>query len=104
MKARLTKKERTNLTNHEKLIFFYRKYPIRAAKDLMHVDLVWFQRKTLRSLWTKKYNLLLMSRGIGKTWLLALFAILYAMLYPGVHIGVITPSFHKTAPLFKKIK
>lgn len=103
MKARLTKKEKHQLNLGEKLIFFYRKYPIRAAKDLMKVDLVWFQRKTLRSLWNKKYNLLLMSRGIGKTWLLALFCVLYAMLNPGVHIGIITPSFKQTDFLFDKI-
>jgi len=101
--ARLTKDELLRLNLSEKLILFYRKYPVRAAKDLLGVELTWFQRKALRGLWFKKNNLLLMSRGIGKTWLLALFAVLYAMLYPGVMIGVITPSYKQTEFLFDKI-
>lgn len=101
--VRLTKEEQKRLNLSEKLILYYRKHPCEAAKDLLGVDLVWFQRIILRALWFKKYNLLLMSRGIGKTWMLALFAILYGMLYPGVDIGVITPSFKQTEFLFDKI-
>ena len=88
MKPRLTRKEQHQLNRSERLILFYRKYPIRAAKDLMNVDLVWFQRRTLRELWNKKYNLLLMSRGIGKTWLLALFAIFPIIFNKVKQIGI----------------
>ena len=101
--ARLTKDETIRLTPSERLILYYRQDPVTAAKDLMGVDLVWFQRKILRDLWFKKYNLMLMSRGIGKTWLQALFACLYGMLFPKAHIGVITPSFKQTEFLFEKI-
>ena len=101
--VRLTKEEQQRLNLSEKLIMFYRQYPCEAAKDLLGLDLTWFQRIILRALWFKKYNLLLMSRGIGKTWILAVFAVLYAMLYPGVDIGIITPSFKQTEFLFDKI-
>jgi len=101
--ARLTKKEQYGLNKSEKLVMFYRQHPVEAARDLLGVELCFFQRKALRDLWFKKNNLLLMSRGIGKTWLLALFAVLYAMLYPNVKIGVITPSFKQTEFLFDKI-
>jgi DNA-binding transcriptional regulator WhiA len=101
--VRLSKEEVYKLNASEKLILFYRNNPVQAAKDLLSTDLAWFQRKTLRDLWFKKYNLLLMSRGIGKTWLLGLFAVLYAMLHPNARIGVIAPSFKQTEFLFDKI-
>lgn len=101
--VRLAKDEKYKLNNSERLILFYRQHPVIAAKDLLGVDLAWYQRKVLRSLWFKKNNLVLMSRGIGKTWLLALFAVLYAMLYPKVKIGILTPSFKQTDFLFEKI-
>lgn len=102
-RVRLTKKEKLSLNLSEKTILYYRLYPVRAAKDILGVDLTWFQRIILRSLWFKKYNLLLMSRGIGKTWMLALFAVLRGMLYPEVMIGIVTPSFKQTDFLFDKI-
>lgn len=101
--ARLTKKETRQLNLSEKLVLFYRSHPVHAAKDLLGVDLTWFQRIILRDLWFKKYNLILMGRGIGKSWLQALFAVLYAMLYPDVAIGIIAPSFKQTDFLFDKI-
>ena len=94
--VRLAKDEQYKLSDSERLILFYRYHPVIAAKDLLGVELSWYQRKVLRSLWFKKNNLILMSRGIGKTWLLALFAVLYAMLYPKVKIGILTPSFKQT--------
>jgi len=101
--ARLSKSDLFKLNCSEKFILFCRNNPAEAAKHLMNIDLMWFQRIILRSLWDKKYNLLLLGRGIGKTWLLALFACLYAMLHPKVKIGVITPSFKQTEFLFDKI-
>ncbi len=101
--VRLTKSEEFQLNLSEKLIFFYREHPVEAAKDLLGIQLTWFQRKILRDLWNKKYNLLLMSRGIGKTWLIALFVVLYGLLHCGVQIGIITPSFKQTDFLYDKI-
>ncbi len=103
MNVRLTREEQLKLNLSEKLVLFYRAHPCEAAEDLLGIKLCWFQRKALRDMWFKKNTLLLMSRGIGKTWLLALFVILYALLYPGVKIGVITPSFKQTEFLFDKI-
>ena len=81
---KLTKDEELKLTTAEELIFFYRANPCQAAKDLLDIELTWFQRKILKSLWKRKYVMLLLGRGIGKTWITALFAVLYALLYPGV--------------------
>lgn len=104
MTVRLMKNEEFKLNESERLIMFYRKFPVQAAKDLLGVDLAWFQRQTLRSMWFKRYSLLIMGRGTGKTYMMALFASLHAMLIPGSRIGVITPSFKQTEFLFDKIE
>jgi hypothetical protein len=83
---------------------FYRKYPIEAAKDLLKIELVWFQRVTLRMMWTLRFVLVLMGRGIGKTWLNAVFLILYAMLYPKSKLGVIAPVLRQTSYTFDYIE
>ncbi len=103
VKIRLTKKEKSTLNLSEKLILFYRRYPVIAVKELFNIDLIWFQRIILRSLFKHKYILLLLGRGIGKTWMGSLFCVLYALLYPGVAIGIITPSFKQTEFFFDKI-
>ena len=104
MTVRLMKNEEFKLNDSEKLILYYRKFPVQAAKDLLGVDLAWFQRQTLKSMWFKRYSLLIMGRGTGKTYLMGLFACLHAMLVPGSRIGVITPSFKQTEFLFDKIE
>jgi hypothetical protein len=101
--VRLTKQEEYRLTPSEKLVLFYRAHPVEACKDLLGIELIWIQRIMLRSMWTNKYILLLLSRGIGKTYLMAVFCALYAMLYPGVMIGVIAPTFKQTEFFFDKL-
>jgi len=103
-RVRLTKEEQYKLNLSERLVLFYRKYPVIACKELLMIDLVWFQRIALRSLWAHKYVMLLFGRGIGKTYLGAIFTVLYGLLYPGVAIGIITPSFKQTEFFFDKIE
>ena len=68
-KVRLTEKEKYTLNLSEKLLMFYRKHPVQAAKDLLGVDLVWFQRIALNGIWNKKYVLrntaLVPAKGVG---------------------------------------
>ena len=103
MKVRLTREEEYKLTTGEKLVMFYRAHPVQACKDLLGIELLWFQRILLRGMWFNKNTMLLLSRGIGKSYMMAVFAVLYAMLYPGVVIGVIAPTFKQTEFLFNKI-
>lgn len=104
MKARLTKSEKNKLNASEKLIQYYRRNPVYAAKTLMDVDLVWFQRKTLKAIWNKMFIMVLMSRGLGKSWLGALAVCLYAILYPKTKIGIITPVFRQVGYFFDYIQ
>lgn len=99
-KGRLTQSEKNKLTDIEKLVWLYRQVPVLAAKELLGIELTWFQRVMLNAMFFKNYVLLLLGRGIGKTWLDAVFAILYAMLYPGTKIGIIAPVFRQAGYIF----
>jgi len=104
MSVRLMKAEQNKLNLSERLVLYYRKYPVQAAKDLLGLNLIWFQRIALRSMFKHKYILLIFGRGIGKTWLGAVFCCLYAMLYPNTAIGIIAPSFKQAEFVFDKIE
>lgn len=104
IKARLTRSEQLKLTEDEKMIWFYRQVPVIAAQDFFKKDLTWFQRSTLNDMFFKNFVLLLFGRGIGKTWLDAVFAVLYAMLYPETKIGIIAPVFRQACYMFDYIE
>lgn len=103
MKIRLMKKEQKKLNASEKLILCYRNNPVAAAKDLLGLKLVWFQRICLKAMWFKIFIMLVLGRGIGKSWLLAVFAVLKAMLYPGTKIGIIAPVYRQALYVFDYI-
>lgn len=98
------RKDKEGLSDIDKLILFFRAYPVQAAKELLGVDLIWFQRKQLRELWHKPYCVMKWSRGCSKTWLTALYLILRAMLYPGTKIGIVPPSYRQSGYVFDAIQ
>ena len=91
------------LSDSEKLLLYWRYHPVMAARDMFNVELAWFQRRTLRDMFEKKHNMLLFGRGIGKTWLCALYTMQKALLYPNTKIGILAPSFKQTEFFFDKI-
>lgn len=102
--VRLTKKEQSELTDQERLILFYRNNPCVAIADIFGIELTWFQRICVRALWTKKFVILLLSRGLSKTYLSAVVLSLYGILYPRTRIGVIAPSYRQTFYLLDYIE
>jgi hypothetical protein len=101
---KLMKHERYYLTNSEQLIDLYRADPVMAAHDLLGIRLIWLQRIALRTMWFKLYVALNWGRGTSKTFILALFCVLKAMLYPGMRIGVFAPSFRQQGFIFDEIE
>jgi len=49
------KKDIYGLTKEEELIEFYRENPVEAARDILKIELNWFQRIALKKLWTRPY-------------------------------------------------
>jgi hypothetical protein len=63
-----------------------------------------FQMVLLDGLWTKKFPMMLASRGAGKTFILALYCILRAMLMPGSKIVIVGAGFRQAKLVFKYIE
>ena len=78
--ARLMKSELLELTPEEELVEFWRQNPVVACKDIFGINLVWLQRIALREMWLKDFVMIVMSRGLSKTYINIVFACLRAIL------------------------
>jgi hypothetical protein len=94
-KARLMRSETLEFTPGERLVMFYREHPVEACQDILGIHLMWHQRIMLREMWFKSFTCLCISRGIGKSYIFMIFAILKAMLYPDIQIGFVTPVYRQ---------
>lgn len=63
-----------------------------------------FQSVMLDMLWTKKFPMILASRGAGKTFMLALYCLLKAILIPGSKIVIVGAGFRQAKLVFKYIE
>lgn len=89
---------------NEQTLLYYRLHPIIACKDLLGIQLAWFQRIMLRAMWWKSYCLLVMGRGSSKTRMVATFSVLRAMLYPDTKIGCLGPGARQGSFIFNEIE
>lgn len=89
--------------NRIKLIKMYRNNPAAAARDLLGVDLAPHQRVILKSMWDCNNVIIILSRGTGKTWTDAVFAVLRAMLFPGEKVGIFSSSYRQAKFVFDEI-
>ena len=67
---------------------FYRKNPQRFCRDFMNIHLKLFQKILLFGMMHNNYFMFCASRGLGKTWLTALFCVVRCILFPGTKICV----------------
>jgi len=107
--ARELRKNKYIFTGEEKLIFYYRKHPVQACRDLLRYDgepleLTWYQRLTLRAMWSRKFVFLLWGRAVAKTFMFAVFSILYAVFYPRTKIGLYGPTLRQANYIFEYIE
>jgi len=77
------------------MVEFYISDPVIAAYDLLNVDLAPIQRLILRDMWFKNFTITVAGRGCGKTYLLAVNAVLHCLLYPGYRVGLLGPGFRQ---------
>lgn len=102
--ARLMKSDVVTLTHQEKVIEFYRNNPVEAARDILGLDLTFYQRIQLRDLWNKPYCLMKWGRGSAKTWEVAMYVVLRAILFSKFRIGIIGPGSRQTGYVFDEIE
>lgn len=69
-------------------ISYYRYYIDEFAMDILGIDLFPFQRVILRAMARGQFSILIACRGIGKSWIVALFYICIAILYPNAKCGI----------------
>lgn len=62
-----------------------------------------FQSACLHILWTKKFPMMIMTRGGGKTFLLALYALLRCILIPGSKIVIVGAGYRQAKLVFREI-
>lgn len=86
------------------LIECYRHDPVLAAYDLLRIELAPIQRIVLRDLWSRNFSIFVAGRGCGKTFLLAVVAILSCMLYPSYRVGLIGPVFRQAKNIFGEVE
>jgi hypothetical protein len=96
--------------------------PMQSVYHLAHFNLAWFVQKTfnnqqgkplkllpfqqimLQILWSKKFPMILATRGAGKSFILALYALLRAILIPGSKIVICGAGFRQAKLVFKYIE
>lgn len=96
-------KEKDKMTEFYKLCNEYYS-PEFGVKYLMNTELYPFQMAVLRAIIGHKFPLILMSRGGGKTFMLAVYALYHAIMFPDSKIVLISASFRQSQLIFAEIK
>lgn len=86
------------------LVKFLRSNIYVAAFWLSGVKLFPYQEICIKSMLKRDYSLLVMGRGVGKTFMSAVFAILQCVLYPGTRLAIVSRSFRQSRLIFQEIE
>lgn len=72
-----------------------------TCKYVLNIELLPMQMVFLKQLWTKKYPMLIAARGASKSYTLAVYALLRALLLPGRKVIVVGAAFRQSKVIFK---
>lgn len=72
-----------------------------TCKHILNLNLHPFQVAILQELWVRPFPLFLASRGGGKSFILAVYAILKCMLVPGTKVIVVGAAFRQAKVIFE---
>lgn len=81
---------------------YYRYYIDEFAVSILGVNLFPFQRLIMRAMARYPNVMLICCRGLGKSWLCALFMICMAILYPGMAIGIVSGNGNQARMVIKQ--
>lgn len=82
---------------------YYRSNPHRFAKDYLHLDLHLFQKIMIIMMNAMNIVVFIGSRGIGKTFLSAVFCVIRCILYPGTKICVASGTRGQSLNVLSKV-
>jgi len=74
-----------------------------TCKWLFNINLAPFQLAILQELWDRKFPMLIASRGGGKTFLLAIYAVLRALFHQGSKVVIVGAAFRQSKLMFEYI-
>jgi len=74
-----------------------------GIKYLLGLELFPFQMAIVRAILAHKFPMLLLSRGAGKSFLLAIYAIYHSIMFPGSKIILVSASFRQAKIIFSEI-
>lgn len=83
---------------------YYRSNPHRFIEDYMHIKLKLFQKIMIVIMNIMSTVCFIGCRGIGKTYLTALFCVQRCILYPGTKIVIVSGTRGQALQVFEKIK
>ena len=72
-----------------------------TCKILFNIDLLPFQHLILKELWVRPFPMLVGSRGMSKSFLLALYAMLRLIFTPGCKVAIIGAAFRQSKIIFE---
>lgn len=81
---------------------YYRYYIDEFAVDILGINLFPFQRLIMRAMARYPNVMLICCRGLGKSWLCAVFMICMAILYPGMAIGIVSGNGNQARMVIKQ--
>lgn len=103
-------KQKENMTSNEKFMYkiglwasFYRQYPFMFAKDYLNLNLKLFQKILLFSMFHFYFFMFIAARGLGKTFLVAVFCVCKAILYPKCQIIIASGNLKQATQTIKYI-
>lgn len=74
-----------------------------VCSEFLNVDLLPFQALILEQLWNHKFPMLIASRGLGKTFLLAVYSILRTLLIPDREVVVAGAGFRQSKLVYEYV-
>lgn len=83
---------------------FYRANPHRFVKDFLHIDLRWFQKIVIYAMNMNPAFCMIASRGLGKSFLIAIYCCVRCVLYPGTKICIASGTRGQAINVLEKIK
>ena len=82
---------------------FYRANPDKFAEDYLHIQLRLFQRILLAMMFWSTTFVLIACRGLGKTYISAIYCVVRCILYPGTKICIASGTRGQAINVLEKI-
>jgi hypothetical protein len=78
--------------------------PAFGIKYIMNINLLEHQMSMILAMLKFKFPMMLLSRGAGKTMMLAIYAVYHAVMFPDTRIILVSASFRQAKLIFNEIK